>query len=409
MKRVLKSISERRGVGAAADGDGLGCPVAGELPVHVHEGADQLGLGGDVVAQGVGPLLDGKAQGAHALVDGPCELLEGHGGGVADVEADGDASFVSGEDGRGQRQAAGGVGEVHAQPLAVVVAAEELDQPGEGLPIRRGQVRFAEGLQELRKGVIRVVRHGGVALLALGGDGGDYGRRFTGDHVRGGAHLGPDGAGILLFEEHVGDVHLGIDHGVSGVGGEGHGGLPLHLPVPLHARGAPLLVAAQEDADPALHLGAALLQGVEGVEGGHCRTLVVRRAPAVHSPVVDLGAVGGIGPARALGDHVQMGHHGHQLVAFPVLHHAAAGFHVPHLFKAQLLGDFLSLPQGVEHVFAVGHPLLGLAPGHGGYADQFLQVLHLVLKALFNDVVHNHPPSISFFFSVPQVSKKMKP
>ena len=270
----------------------------------------------------------------------------------------------------------------------MVVAAEQATKGAEGLLVRGGHVAVRDGPQKLHEGVVRVVRHGGVALLAQQVQGRDGAGRLAGDHIAGGAHFGPDSAGVFLLEEHVGDVHLAVDHRVGGVRGEGHGGLALHLLVPLHARGAPLLVAAQEDADPALHLDAALLQGVEGVEGGHRRTLVVRRAPAVHGLVVDLGAVGGILPARALGHHVQVGHDGHDLVALAVLHHAAAGFHVPYLLKAQLAGDVLGLPQGVVDVFPVGHALLGLAPGHGGDPDQFLQVLYLFLKASFDDIQH---------------------
>ena len=274
----------------------------------------------------------------------------------------------------------------------MVHAAEQGHEAGEGLFVLGGQVGLGETAQQLHQSVVRVVRHGGVALLAFIRQGGDLAGGLAGDHVHGRAHLGSDSGGVRLFEDHVGDVHFTVDHRVAGVRGEGHGGLALHLPIPLHAGGAPLLVAAQKDADPALHLRPALLQGVQGVEGGHRGPLVVRRAPAVHGPVVDLGPVGGIGPACALRDHVQVGHHRHQLVPFAVLHHAAAGFHVPHVLKAQLFRDLLGLPKGVVHVLSVGHALPGLAPGHGGDADEFLQVLHLVFKAFFDDVAHGCPP-----------------
>ena len=158
------------------------------------------------MAHGVGPLPAGKAQLAHAPVDGAGELLKGHGGGIADVKADGDAVLVGGEDRGRQGQPAGGVGEVHAQPFAVVVAAEQPNEAGEGLPIRHGQVGFREGQQKLCQGVVRMVRHGGVPLLALEGQNdrtilaGDRGRRFPRDHVGRGAHLGPNGAGVFLFK-----------------------------------------------------------------------------------------------------------------------------------------------------------------------------------------------------------------
>ena len=83
-----------------------------------------------------------------------------------------------------------------------------------------------------------------------------------------------------------------------------------------------------------------------------------------------------------------MGHHGHDLVPFPVFHHAAAGVHVPHLLKAQIPGDILRLSQGSENMLPVGHAFLGLAPGNGGDADQRLQILHLLIKAGFDDAPH---------------------
>ena len=125
---------------------------------------------------------------------------------------------------------------------------------------------------ELHSGGIQLAQPGGHFLVAA-----EVCVGVVGDHIGSGAALDGHqlqgaGLGVGAGEGGVDDALFAVDHGVLAVGGEAHDGHFSALgQVILHILGAGLLVAAQQDTDPAADRQTAVTncgQRIEGCNGG---------------------------------------------------------------------------------------------------------------------------------------------
>ena len=134
-----------------------------------------------------------------------------------------------------------------------------------------------------------------------------------------------------------------MDQGKSAIRGEAQGGkLTSAANIIFHIPAARLLLGAEEDAHPLAQGRAAALDLIQGEQGGQNGALVVGGAAAVEAAVRDHTAEGGLRPAVAGGNHVQMAQHGHHFFPFAVL---GPAHHVVHISGAQA-----HVPRQTQHI-----------------------------------------------------------
>ena len=128
-----------------------------------------------------------------------------------------------------------------------------------------------------------------------------------------------------------------------------------------------LLVQAEQQPDTAVERNAQIPDGFQREQAGHHRAFVINGTTAIQPAALDLGGVGRVMPALALGHHVQMPQHRHHLVPGADLTPADVPIHVGGL-KAQLMAEGQRLGKAGIHFLAKGlaRQRVGLhtAPAH---------------------------------------------
>ena len=389
-------IGQHLGVGAAADALGRGV-VAGGIPVNLQQGADQRGLGRVVELFLVHLPIQRPACGLKGGLHSGLAVRPFHGHRIAVVQLDPQMLRVALDQ---PPVAAHGAGERILQPvaqqmLAVGVGAQLFSQKVHGLfciPLQRQPVEVAHQPPDGVFALLRVAAVGRNAHrfhLIAAGDGchGDVLRIRQGDPRRGGQHsagvvrhhiaghaaLHPvqlPGTGLVQLNSIalVQDALFAVDERILAVRGEAqHRDLPAVGLVVQHVPVVGLLVQAEQQPDTAVERDAQIPDGLQRKQTGHHRAFVINGSPAIQPAALDLGGVGRVMPALALGHHVQMPQHRHHLVPGADLAPADVPIHVGGL-KAQLMAEGQRLGKAGIHLLAKGlaRQRVGLhtAPAH---------------------------------------------
>ena len=204
-------------------------------------------------------------------------------------------------------------------------------------------------------------RHGDVFCLRQGGPrrGGQHSAGVVRHHIAGHAALHPvqlPGTGLVQLHSIalVQDALFAVDERILAVRGEAqHRDLPAVGLVVQHVPVVGLLVQAEQQPDTAVERDAQIPDGFQREQAGHHRAFVVNGPPAIQPAALDLGGVGRVMPALALGHHVQMPQHRHHLVPGADLAPADVPIHVGGL-KAQLMAEGQRLGKAGIHLLAKG-------------------------------------------------------
>ena len=257
-------------------------------------------------------------------------------------------------------------------------------------------------------GVHRILRQGGVAAHAYGGQMPDaLTRRFGRDPLRILRRLIAPDPGLRLVRHGVGgkaalDIHdvlhghlgqhapvvdalLPVAQGEVGVRAEAEQGGLVVLQIILHVLHAGLLVDAQQGPDGVAQGHAPVLQVFQGVQAQHAGSLVVHNAPADDIALPLPHGKGVAAPAVAGGHHVQVGDGSQIILPLPDLGIADFVLAVDGL-KPQLLRHGQRLLQRLRGAFAIGGAGLGL-PLHAVDGHQPGDILKQGLLVFLNECV----------------------